>query len=230
MIRRPPRSTLFPYTTLFRSLEAESFKAKAGQVMHVHTGKSRVVVAGLGPRAEMAVEVLRRGAGAALRRARGLGARTVAGEVLGDRLPAPQRAQALVEGALLGTYTFDRYKKEKPERAVEELRIVDAESRHGREIEEGARRGEVFARATAYARDLINAPANELSPSDLARAAVQLAKERRLAIQVHDRAECSRLGMGAFLGVAARSAEAPQFLHPPHAAPGPPKRRVALHG
>src|SRR2546430_12587611 len=70
MIRRPPRSTLFPYTTLFRSLEAESFKAKAGQVMHVHTGKSRVVVAGLGPRAEMTLEVLRRGAAAALRRAR----------------------------------------------------------------------------------------------------------------------------------------------------------------
>ena len=212
------------------ALEAESFKAKAGQVMHVHTGKSRVVVAGLGPRAEMTLEVLRRGAAAALRRARDLGARTVAAEVLGDRLPAPQRAQALVEGALLGTYTFDRYKTEKPERAVEELRIVDAEARHGREIEEGARRGEVFARATAYARDLINAPANELSPSDLARAAVQLAKERRLAIQVHDRAECSRMGMGAFLGVAAGSAEAPKFIHLTYAAPGRGKRRVALIG
>src|SRR3712207_8225834 len=29
MIRRPPRSTLFPYTTLFRSLEAESEHAHA---------------------------------------------------------------------------------------------------------------------------------------------------------------------------------------------------------
>src|SRR5436853_3076842 len=28
MIRRPPRSTLFPYTTLFRSLWAERFKIK----------------------------------------------------------------------------------------------------------------------------------------------------------------------------------------------------------
>src|SRR3712207_8977710 len=27
MIRRPPRSTLFPYTTLFRSLQAEGIKA-----------------------------------------------------------------------------------------------------------------------------------------------------------------------------------------------------------
>src|SRR5256885_3545773 len=28
MIRRPPRSTLFPYTTLFRSLDADSGKAR----------------------------------------------------------------------------------------------------------------------------------------------------------------------------------------------------------
>src|SRR2546427_7184336 len=34
MIRRPPRSTLFPYTTLFRSLRA-GFRAKAGAVKDV---------------------------------------------------------------------------------------------------------------------------------------------------------------------------------------------------
>ena len=211
-------------------LEAESFKAKPGQVMHVHAGKRRVVVAGLGPRAETTLEVLRRGAAAALRRARDLGARTVAAEVLGDGLPAPQRAQALVEGALLGTYTFDRYKKEKPERAVEELRVAEAGARHGREIADGARRGEVFAHATTYARDLINAPANELGPSDLARAAAQLAKERRLAIRIYDRAECGRMGMGAFLGVAAGSAEAPKFIHLTYTPPGRRKKRVALIG
>src|SRR5690349_22044684 len=30
MIRRPPRSTLFPYTTLFRSREAPSLRAECG--------------------------------------------------------------------------------------------------------------------------------------------------------------------------------------------------------
>src|SRR2546429_6645539 len=32
MIRRPPRSTLFPYTTLFRSVPVESHFTLAGQV------------------------------------------------------------------------------------------------------------------------------------------------------------------------------------------------------
>src|SRR3989442_2447631 len=30
MIRRPPRSTLFPYTTLFRSLEPAAWRARLG--------------------------------------------------------------------------------------------------------------------------------------------------------------------------------------------------------
>src|SRR3712207_6914181 len=37
MMRRPPRSTLFPYTTLFRSHSAQSFEARTGAGMM--TGK-----------------------------------------------------------------------------------------------------------------------------------------------------------------------------------------------
>src|SRR2546422_5420114 len=36
MIRRPPRSTLFPYTTLFRSLDVEVHIGPAAQVERVH--------------------------------------------------------------------------------------------------------------------------------------------------------------------------------------------------
>src|SRR2546430_10169013 len=35
MIRRPPRSTLFPYTTLFRSLAADGDVAAGGELDHV---------------------------------------------------------------------------------------------------------------------------------------------------------------------------------------------------
>src|SRR5438874_7959367 len=36
MIRRPPRSTLFPYTTLFRSIRLASFLLPKGLVNNVH--------------------------------------------------------------------------------------------------------------------------------------------------------------------------------------------------
>src|SRR3712207_7270308 len=37
MIRRPPRSTLFPYTTLFRSMEGEIYDYDAGHVLKLYT-------------------------------------------------------------------------------------------------------------------------------------------------------------------------------------------------
>ncbi|OGK76235.1 MAG: hypothetical protein A2W08_12585 [Candidatus Rokubacteria bacterium RBG_16_73_20] len=210
-----------------RVLEAEQFKAKVGQVTHVHADGRRIVVAGLGPRAETTAETLRRAAAAGVRRARDLGARAVAAEVLGDRLPARQRAQAVVEGALLGAYGFERYRREKAERVVATLTVVEPDARHARDVAEGVHRGETFANATALARDLVNTPAKDLGPSDLARAAVRLARERKLTVRVHGRAECRRLGMGAFLGVAAGSAEPPRFIHLIYSPAGRPGGRSA---
>jgi leucyl aminopeptidase len=213
-------------------LDAEKFQAKAGHVTHIHTpalASSRLVIAGLGPRKGLAAETLRRGAAAALRRARDLGARTVAIEVFGERLPDRQRAHAVVEGAILGTYTFDRYKREKTDKLVEELRVLAPDRHAAREIEAGARRGEIFGRATWFARDLVNAPANDVHPTHLAAVAGDVAKEAGLALQVYDRAACAKMGMGAFLGVAAGSEQPPQFIHLSYV-PARPRKRVAVIG
>src|SRR5688572_32564797 len=44
MIRRPPRSTLFPYTTLFRSREEEGVVANVrSHVGHPHSGSQEAV-------------------------------------------------------------------------------------------------------------------------------------------------------------------------------------------
>src|SRR5438034_3048160 len=41
MIRRPPRSTLFPYTTLFRSRRRESGSARGGRLARRRAGRLR---------------------------------------------------------------------------------------------------------------------------------------------------------------------------------------------
>src|SRR2546430_12915530 len=48
MIRRPPRSTLFPYTTLFRSVAARDRRRDVGDVAHLagEVGGHRVDVVG----------------------------------------------------------------------------------------------------------------------------------------------------------------------------------------
>jgi leucyl aminopeptidase len=215
-------------------LSAERFQGKAGHVTHVHTagrlGAARVVVVGLGDGRDGTPEPVRRAAASGVRRARDLGASHVAVDLLGDRLPARQRAHAVVEGAILGTYAFDRYKRDKSDKAVTQLALVAPDARTAREASEGARRGEIFARATWFARDLVNAPANEAHPTHLARVAADVARQARLRIKVFDRAECQKMGMGAFLGVAAGSEQPPRFIHLTYRPAGRARRRVALIG
>jgi leucyl aminopeptidase len=214
--------------------EAERFEGKPGQLTHFYTAgrlpAKRIMVVGLGPRPVLTAESVRRAAAAALRRARDLGARVVAIDVLGDRLPARQRAHAVVEGAVLGTYTFDRYKKEKTEKFVEELRIVEPDGARAAEVREGIRVGELFAQATWLARDLINAPANDVHPTYLADVAQDIARQAKLKLRVYDRAECEQMGMGAFLGVAAGSQQPPRFIHLTYAPRERPQKRVAVIG
>jgi leucyl aminopeptidase len=216
-------------------LAAEKFQGKPGTVTHIHVSNgasaSRVVVAGLGGRKDLGAEMVRRAAAAALRRARDLGARTVALEVLGARLPPRERAHAAVEGAILGTYVFDRYKREKSEKAVETLRVVAPDGRQAREITEGARRGEIFAQSTWLARDLINAPANDVHPTHVAEVAKQVAREGKLKVKILEREDCAKLGMGAFLGVAQGSPEQPlKFIHLTYTPSGRATKKVAIIG
>jgi len=215
-------------------LEAEKFQGKIGQVTHIHTNGTlpsrRVVVVGLGRRRDTTAESIRRAASAGVRRARDLGAKNVAIEVLGDRLRARQRAQSVVEGAILGTYTFDRYKREKTDKHVDTLRLAEPDGRYRREATEGARRGQIFAEATWFARDLINAPANDVHPTHLAEVAADIAEAGRVKLQVLERDDCKELGMGAFLGVAAGSEQPPKFIHLSWTPSGRNRKKVAIIG
>jgi len=220
---------------LGRVLAEERFEGRVGETVHVHAagglGVKRVLVVGMGPRAEAKAETIRRAASAAARRARDLGAKTVVMPLLGTRLPARLRAQACGEGALLGLYAFDRYKaKKNGDRAVETLTVMAPGSREQAPVREGLRVEGVEAEATNFARDLINEPANAITATALARQAEAIAKAGGLGVRILDREACARLGMGAFLGVNRGSQEPPRFIHLTYKPKGRAARRVALIG
>jgi leucyl aminopeptidase len=220
---------------LTRILEEERFDGRLGEVTHLHTGgllpARRVVVVGLGPRREARAEAVRRAASAAVRRARDLGARSVAVGLIGSRLSAQARAQALGEGALLGLYTFDRYRARKPDqRQVETLTIAVTPPGGQAAVREGIRLAELGAEAAGFARDLINEPANRVTATALAEAAESIAQAGDVQAKIFDRAACAEMGMGAFLGVNQGSHEPPRFIHLAYTPKGRPRRRIALIG
>jgi len=197
------------------ALQDQRFEGRIGEIADLHTGgrfpAKRVLVVGLGPRADCTAEVVRRAAAAAARRGRDLGAASLLIPVLGTRAPGlgiAQRAQATGEGVLLGLYRFDRYKeKRNGDRAISTVTLLVPTARDRAPAQEGCRRAELAAEATTFARDLINEPANAVTASALAESAKEIAREAGLRIRVLDRAACEKMGMGAFLGVNSGSVE-----------------------
>ncbi|MDP3222488.1 MAG: leucyl aminopeptidase, partial [Rubrivivax sp.] len=72
--------------------------------------------------------------------------------------------------------------------------------------------GQALAAGTTLARECANRPANLCTPSHLALQARKLAKDHGLKVEVLDRKDCEKLGMGSFLAVAQGSDEPLKFI------------------
>jgi len=72
--------------------------------------------------------------------------------------------------------------------------------------------GRAIAAGMALARDLGNLPANVCTPTYLADQAVQLGRSWKLGVQVLERRDMERLGMGSLLSVARGSRQPPKLI------------------
>ncbi|MFN3973876.1 MAG: leucyl aminopeptidase [Dehalococcoidia bacterium] len=195
-------------------------KGKKGEAALLHTfGRipaKRVVVIGLGKQEEFTLDTVRQVSAEACRFLKGRGIRRAATVVHGagiGGLNPKEAAAALTEGALLGTYSFKTLKSpEKDETALEALDIVEASADKVGDLEAGVQVGKVLAEATALCRDLVNEPANRLTPTRMAEVAQAIAAQHGLKLEVLEREECEALGMGAYLAVARGSHQPPKFI------------------
>jgi len=79
-------------------------------------------------------------------------------------------------------------------------------------VQQGLRQGEAVAAGMTLAREFGNRPGNVCTPTWLGQQAKKLGKQFDLQIDVLDRKEIEKLGMGAFLAVAQGSEEPPRFI------------------
>jgi leucyl aminopeptidase len=166
-------------------------------------GKRRVLIAGLGKREEFDAEKARVAAAVVAARARELGAVSLS-------WAAPEGvAGAIVEGTLLGLYTFDTFKSAKDDDGgIESLEIA------GDEVDEDdVSRARVIGAAQNRVRDLQNLPANIATPTFLAERAGEIADQYdALEVELLDREGIVGLGMGAFAAVAQGTYQEPRLI------------------
>ncbi|NKX93272.1 leucyl aminopeptidase [Sanguibacter hominis ATCC BAA-789] len=208
----PPTRT--PFTR--EQVERLGFTGKASTVVNLPVAQGPdVVLVGLGSPAAVDVAAVRDAAGEAARAVRADPVVVLDVSTLPDavRADAHDLGAALVEGVVLGRYSFDELRSSAATALVEIVLVVGAAGGDVTEdLELGAARGLVLARAGALSRDLANAPGGHLDAPALALVARQVAAESGLEIVVHDRAALVEMGCGGLLGVNAGSVSEPQMI------------------
>ena len=213
-------------------------KGKLNEITIIHSlGRlpaARVVVAGLGKQAELSLDRVRGVVAETCRLLRQKGTDDVAtiaqgAGIAGISLEAA--AQAVTEGALLGLYSFRRHMTEEAEHGeIKQLLIVDSDKANLPLLERGSNKGMILAEATNLARDMVNEPANYMTPAYMAERAVKLAEAYGLKISVLEQKQMQELGMGALLGVAQGSRQQPKLIILNYRGGGSAEVDVALIG
>ena len=200
------------------AVEQDKFKGKFGETYLLPTyGKEpfrKVLVLGLGKKEEFCPNKLREAVAKSIKKCMQMEAKKVSFSLDGIEF---DYSEQFAIGVLIADYRFDKYKSEKKNNKVEEVYIQANES--------AVRRGEKFASAMAFARNLANEPAQFATPTELA----AIAQNLNLETKIYDRDECEKMGMGAFLAVGRGSEQELKFIHMKYTVENP-KKRIAIIG
>tara|TARA_B100001146_G_scaffold222616_1_gene235372 strand:- start:495 stop:2111 length:1617 start_codon:yes stop_codon:yes gene_type:complete len=192
-------------------IEDGEIKGSTGETTLIHTlGKikpSRVLVAGLGTQDKFDVQVVRRVSAEVVRflRRKGISSAATIAHGAGIGGLDPQLSgQAIAEGAHLGLYKFGTYltKNSDSTNEFEHLTVVESDKIRAKAIDAGIQLGSTVAKASITARNMVNEPANHMTPSRMAEAAQKVASDQGLKIEIMENAQMKNMGMGAFMGVA----------------------------
>jgi leucyl aminopeptidase len=197
-------------------LAAEAFKAgdlqaKVGRALYLHRpaglkAARLVFAAASGDDAK----ALRKAVASGLAQLDATGARELA--VWAPFALSAEHAEAVVGAVAEATYVYRHTKPSAPpDRALAQLTLLCAKA-DAKAVAEGLKRGQAIAAGVRLARELANRPGNHCTPSQLAEQAKKLAKLPGVKVEVLDRKQIDKLGMGSFLAVAQGSDEPPRFI------------------
>ncbi len=204
--------------------KAGDFKGKAGESLLVYLDGGakthRLLLVGLGEDKakddlSSKLERFRRAAATAAKKAKSLKARSLALALPPLEKGAAEAITAFAEAAALALYRFDKYlSKANPDdkKRVEKIILCSDDIPLQNVGPKAVQSAQTLVEATCTARDLANAPGNEIYPETLAKAAQDTGKRAGFKVTVFDEHKIAKLGMGGVIGVAKGSARPPRFI------------------
>ncbi|XBI49399.1 hypothetical protein VPH35_112967 [Triticum aestivum] len=205
---------------LLEASAEEDFTGKAGQSVVLRLsgqGFKRVALVGLGQSAPSTAAACRGIGESVASVAKSAQASSVAvvlaspaGIQEGFKLNA---AASIASGTVLGLHDDSRFKAESKKVHLKQVDLIGLGS--GSELDQKLKYVNDLSSGVIFGKELVNAPANVLTPAVLAEEASKIASEYSdvFTATILDVEKCQELKMGSYLGVAAASANPPHFIH-----------------
>ncbi len=192
----------------------------------------RVLLVSLGARNEFGETQYRDAVRAAANVLRELAAKDAAlflVDVKANGRPLSWNVRQAVLAAREAFYRFDELKSQKKSSAPALGKVTLPLSANA-QLEQALAEAEATADGTDLARTLGNLPSNICTPSYLAEQAKKLARDYQLDVEVLERRDIEKLGMGAFLAVTKASREPPKLIMLRYDGAAKSKKPLALVG
>ena len=217
--------------TISELIADEEFEGKTGTTVVSRVGSKnplrKIALVGMGKVEDLTLNSWRNAAAAIARLAKK--EKNIAISLPAGSVSAEAIAQGIAEAVVLALHEDNRFKSE-PESKKTKLETVEliGLSGHDKAIASGM----TIADGVILARELVNAPANEVTPVTMAQTAQQLADEYGLEIKILEQEDCEKFeqGMGAYIGVGLGSEIPPKFIHLTYKPSSKAKRKLAIVG
>ena len=209
----PPALDKLLAALLSDAVKHGDFEFKAGRCLYLHrpanvsAARLAFVVA-----ADGSAKSFKTALATALTQLKGLGLAELAVTSVGGEALTAAHAEALVAAASDAVYLYRHTKPSAP--AAPKLASVSllAGKAQATALAKGLTQGQAVAGGVALARECANRPGNHATPSYLASEAKKLGKQYGFKVEVFDRKQIAKIGMGSFLAVAQGSDEPPRFI------------------
>lgn len=197
--------------------DTKKFKGEAGEIFTLSSLKDdkyeNVIFAGLGKEKEVTDEKIRNAFSKVIKKCREFKAQKLfVSFTYIEGLDYFEEIKAIVEGFGFGDYKFDKYKSDKKTEKNIEVCIGNIPLEKLEEAKESIDEAATLVDTTLLARNLVNEPANVMTPKALAKAASDAGKECGFEVNVLDKGKIKELDMKAFLSVTAGAENPPRLI------------------
>ncbi len=189
------------------------FEFKTGRCLYLHRPAGlRAARLAFVAASDGSAKALKVAIAAGLSQLKALGVTQLAVASVGGEALTAAHAQALVAAVADAVYVYRHTKPSAPAAPkLNKVMLVCAKAQ-AVALANGLRQAQAIAAGVGVAREYANRPANHATPSFLAREAKHLGKQHGFKVEVFDRKQIEKIGMGSFLAVAQGSDEPPRFI------------------